>query len=188
MTWHSLAFAAWLPAESPGVFSCSHGLNAGPGNLPARKERLSVSLSSVNGTDVSFTSESSSSDDQREPSAASPPAGLGLNAGRARSGKGSARQRRLEKSSAAREQRQQSAEEEFRQWAQSVARDDPELMEIFGNSLLDPAEMQRKVRVYWTQSQQRSRQSLTWVKGLARYCIEISRNSSLPFILPRGSL
>ena len=64
---------------------------------------------------------------------------------RIRSGKGSARKRRLEKSAGAREQRQQTAEEEFQQWAQSVARDDPELMEIFGNSLLNPEEMQQKV-------------------------------------------
>ncbi|CAI5479069.1 unnamed protein product [Closterium sp. Yama58-4] len=58
-----------------------------------------------------------------------------------------ARQRRLEKSREAREQRRESAEEEFQQWARQVAAQDPdpELMEMFGDAMLDPQQMQEKM-------------------------------------------
>ncbi|CAI7925946.1 unnamed protein product, partial [Closterium sp. NIES-54] len=60
-------------------------------------------------------------------------------------GMSAARQRRLEKTREAREQRKESAEEEFQQWASQVASQDPELMELFGDAMLDPQQMQEKM-------------------------------------------
>ncbi|GJP58061.1 hypothetical protein CLOP_g20349 [Closterium sp. NIES-67] len=70
--------------------------------------------------------------------------GRRIGGGRAE-GMSAARQRRLEKTREARVQRRDAAEEEFQEWASQVAAKDPELMEIFGDAMLDPQQMQEKM-------------------------------------------